>query len=186
MLDKANIFFAVFGAIAIVAGLLTHALLIIILLGLAYIGTFVIIALYEKSIKWSAWWVIIALVLVSAVLFIYYIPPKTESFRIDIPYDFPGWNVTNPPLFSFPVSDNPKTGHQYSNYSLDPNSSYNVNALCWTAGHLPRVPHTTVDWVSIKSGDFEGFWIPLEAIALESPVGDLPNCNSWWFKVWPF
>ena len=187
-LDKVNIFFAVFGAIAVVAGLLTHALLVIILLGLAYTGTFLIIAIYEKSIKWPAWRVIIALTLVSGVVFcIQYVPPKTEPFQIDIPYDFNGWDIVKPPLFYFPVSDNPQTGQQYSNFALEPNNNYNVNALCWTTGHLPEAPHTTVDWVSIKGGSYDGLWIPFEAIAMNNPglARDLPNCGSWWLKIWP-
>jgi hypothetical protein len=63
-LDKLNIFFAVFGAIAVVAGLLSRALAIIAFLGLAYVLTFTMIAIYEKSIKWPAWRVVIALALV--------------------------------------------------------------------------------------------------------------------------
>ncbi len=187
-LDKANIFFAVFGAIAVVAGLLTYALLIIVLLGLAYIATLAIIAIYEKSIKWPAWRLIIALILVSGIIFIHYVQPKTESFQINIPYDFSGWSITKPPLFSFPITNNPQTGQQYSNYSLDPNNNYDVNALCWTAGHLPGVPHETVDWVSIKGGPYDGLWIPFDAIAMGSPglANDLPNCNYWLLQIWPF
>jgi hypothetical protein len=187
-LDKVNIFFAVFGAVAVVWGLLTHALLVIILVGLAFIGTFVIIAIYEKSIKWPAWRVIIALILVSGLLFIQYVPPRTEFFQFGYPYDWPGWDITKPPLSYFPVSDNPQTGQRYSNYELDPGISYSVNVRCWTAGHLPGAPHKTVDWVSIKGGSYDGLWIPLDAIASGSPglARDLPNCNYWWFKIWPF
>jgi hypothetical protein len=189
VLDKANVFFAVFGVIAVVAGLLSHALLLIILIGLAFVGSLIVIAIYEKSIKWSAWRVIIALTLMSGILlFIEYVPPKTEAFQIAIPYDWLGWDITNPPLDYFPVSDDPATGHQYGNFTLYPNSNYNVNAACWTAGRLPRAPHTTVDWVSIKGGSFDGLWIPLDALGMDNPglARDLPNCDSWWLKVWPF
>jgi hypothetical protein len=185
--DTVNIFFAVFGAFAVAAGLLTHALLLITLLGLAYVGTLIIIAIRAKSIKWPAWRVIIALTLISgALLFIQYFPPKTVAFQIRIPNDFLGWDITHPPLYDFPVSDDPQTGHQYSNYTLEPGNIYDVSALCWTAGRLPDAPHTTVDWVSIKGGSYNGLWIPFQALALDSPVHDLPNCDSWQFKVWPF
>ena len=86
-IDKLNIFFAVFGVVAVVAGLLTHALLIIMLVGFAYIATFVIIALIEKSIKWSAWRVIIAIVVVAGLFAIQHLPPKVESFQVDM-YNF--------------------------------------------------------------------------------------------------
>jgi hypothetical protein len=188
MLDKFNIFFAAFGVVAVVVGLLAHILLLVIIVGLAFVVTFIVIAILDKSIKWPAWRVVIAISLVFGLLAFQYVPPKTEAFQIYMPDDFSGWTATSPPLYYYPVSDNPQTGHQYSNYTLDPGNTYDVNVRCWTSGRLTGKPHIAVDWVSIKGGSYDGLWIPFEAIADENPglARDLPNCNSWWFRVWPF
>jgi hypothetical protein len=185
--DVFNIFFVIFGAAAVIVGLLSHVLLIAVILGITFIGTSITTALIEKSINWPAWRIIIAITLVAGVLFVYFASPKTESVRIDM-FQFSGWNIVNPPLEDFPVSDNPQTGHQYSNYELDMGGEYAVNARCWTSGQLTGYPKIEIRWVSIKGGDYDGLWIPSEAIGMNSPglANDLPNCNSLWFKVFPF
>lgn len=186
-LDKFNIFFAVFGVIAVVAGLLSHALVVIVLFGLAYVLTFTGIAIYEKSIKWPAWRVIISLALILGLILIYNTPPRTETFSIDM-YNFTAWTFGNHSLSDFPVTANPQTGKQYSNYEIDPGQNINVNARCWISGNLAGYAHVKVLWVSIKGGDYDGLWIPYEAVAMNSPglANDLPNCNSWWLRVFPF
>jgi hypothetical protein len=187
LLDKIGLYLAIFGGIALVASSLSHVLNLIIGLGLAYILSLVVLAYREKSISWPAWRVIIALVLAGGVIFLYYASPKTEAFEINME-NFTTWPGLTPPVYDFPVSANPQTGREYSNYELDPGNIYNVNVRCWAPGHLPGHPKASISWVSVKGGDYDGFWIPYEAVAMGSPglANSLPNCNSFWFKVFPF
>jgi hypothetical protein len=188
LLEKIGLYLSIFGGIALVASSLSHALILIIFLGLAYILSLAVLAHREKSISWPAWRVIIALVLAGAMILLYYASPKTETFEINME-NFTTWPGLAPPAVSdFPVSDNPQTGQEYGNYELDFGNVYYVNARCWTSGHLPGHPKISVSWVSVKGGDYDGLWIPYEAVAMASPglANDLPNCNSFWFKVFPF
>jgi energy-coupling factor transporter transmembrane protein EcfT len=186
-LDRLNIFIAVFGLIAVVVGLLSNIWLIAVISALSVVVTYVIIAIIEKSIKWPAWRVIIALALVSILFFVHDAAPKVESFQVNM-YNFSDWPVTNPPQYDFPVTDDPETGQQYSNFELDLDNEYNIDARCWAPGHLFGKKNINVGWVSVKGGSYDGLWIPLEAVAMGSPglANDLPNCDSWWFKLWPF
>lgn len=185
--DSIGFYLSIVGGIAVVASWASHLLQLIIGLGIAYILFLIALAIHKKSIKWPAWRVIIALALVGVIIFLYYAPPKTETFTVNM-YQFSGWNIINPPLYDFPVSDNPQTGHQFSNYEFDSGSENAVNVRCWTQGHLTGHPKVSISWVSIKGGAYDGLWIPYEAIAMDGPglAGDLPNCDSFWFKLLPF
>lgn len=187
LLDKIGLYLAIFGGIALVASSLSHVLNLIIGLGLAYILSLFVLAYRKKSISWPAWRVIIALILGGSMISLYYASPKTEAFEINME-NFTSWNGTTPPIYDFPVSNNPQTGQEYSNYELDPGNIYNLNVRCWTSGHLPGHPKVSILWVSVKGGDYDGLWIPYEAVAMGSPglANDLPECNSFWFKVLPF
>ena len=187
LLDKVGLYLAIFGGIALVVSSLSHILDLIIGLGLAYILSLVVLAYRDKSISWPAWRVIIALVLALGVISLYYASPKTEAFEIDMT-NFTTWPGLTPPVSDFPVTNKPQTGQEYSNYELDSGNVYRVNVRCWTPGHLPGHPKDSIAWVSVKGGNYDGFWIPDEAISMGSPglANDLPNCNSFWFKVFPF
>ena len=169
------------------ASSLSHILNLIIILGLAYILSLIVLAYREKSISWPAWRVIIALALAGGIISLYYASPKTEAVEIDMA-NFNTWPGLTPPVYDFPVSNNPQTGKQYSNYELDSGNIYHVDVSCWTPGHLPGYPKASIWWVSVKGGDYDGLWIPYEAVAMGSPglANDLPNCNSFWFKLFPF
>jgi hypothetical protein len=186
-LEKVGLYLSILGGIVVVASSLSHVLNLIIGLGLAYILSLVVLAYRDRSISWPAWRVIIALILAGGMIFLYYASPKTEAFQINME-NFTNWPGLTPPVYDFPVSDNPQTGREYSNYELDSGTVYDVNVRCWAPGHLPGHSKVSVSWVSVKGGDYDGLWIPYEAVAMGSPglVGDLPECNSFWFKVFPF
>jgi hypothetical protein len=185
-LDRLNIFAAVFGVIAIVVGLLSQIWLIAIIAALSVVVTFTIVAIIEKSIGWPAWRVIIALAVVLILLFIQYMPPKVTSFEINLS-NFLSWStVHGPTLDYYPITDNPQTGNQVDQLSSP--DVVNVNVRCWTLGHLSGKLKVNVNWVSIKGGPYDGLWVPFEAINAGNPglARDVPNCNSWWLKLWPF
>jgi hypothetical protein len=186
-LEKVGLYLSIFGGIALVASSLSHILNLIIGLGLAYILSLVVLAIRKKSISWPAWRVIIALVLAVGTIFLYYASPRTETFEINME-NFTTWPGVTPPVYDFPVSNNPQTGQEYSNYELDFGNVYQVNTRCWTSGNLPGHPKASISWVSIKGGGYDGLWIPYEAIAMGSPglANDVPNCSSFWFRVFPF
>jgi hypothetical protein len=188
LLDRTSLYFSIFGGIVVVASLVSHILLLITLIGVTYIFILVVIAIRDKSIGWPAWRVIIALVLAGVSVFLYYAPPRTESFTINLA-GWQGWTFGKHSLSYFPVTANPQVGDEYQQTELDPSQIYNdVNARCWTTGNIAGYPGAKVIWVSIKGGNFDGLWVPYEAFNFGSPglADDIPNCDSWWFKVFPF
>ena len=170
------------------ASLVSHVLLLITLIGVTYMVILVVIAIRDKSIGWPAWRVIIALVLAGVSVFLYYAPPRTESFTISLA-NWESWTFGKHTLSYYPVTSNPQVGDEYQQTELDPGQRYeDVNARCWTTGNIAGYPSAKINWVSIKGGNFDGLWIPYEAFNFNSPglAGDIPNCDSWWFKVFPF
>jgi hypothetical protein len=148
----------------------------------------IVIAIRDKSIGWPAWRVIIALALAGISVFLYYMPPRTESFMINLA-GWTGWTFSTHSLSYFPVTDDAQVGDEYQQTELDPNQIYpDVHARCWSTGNIAGYPGVKITWVSIKGGNFDGLWIPYEAFNYNSAglADDIPNCNSWWFKAFPF
>jgi hypothetical protein len=188
LLDRIGIYFSIFGGVAVLAGLISHVLLLIALLGITYTLILVAIAVRDKSIRWPAWRVIIGLVLVGTSVFLYYAPPRTESFPINMA-GFEDWTFGKYSLSYFPITADPQIGNEFHQSELDCDQfDADVNARCFTNGHIAGYPGAVISWVSVKGGAYNGLWIPLEAFAMGSPglAADIPNCDSLWFKVFPF
>ena len=170
------------------ASLVSHILLLITLSGVTGLFILVVIAIRDKSIGWPAWRVIIALALAGISVFLYYAPPRTESFTINLA-GWAGWTFGKHSLSYFPVTSNAQIGNEYQQTELDPDQIYpDVHARCWTTGNIAGYPDAKISWVSIKGGNFDGLWIPYEAFNYNSAglADDIPNCGSWWFRAFPF
>jgi hypothetical protein len=186
--ENIGLVFTILGGIALLASLVTHILLLITIGGVTTLFFLVVTAIRDKSISWPAWRVIIALVLAGVSVFLYYVPPRTESFTINLA-NWESWTFGKHTLSYYPVTSNPQVGNEYQQTELDQNQIYDgVNARCWTTGNIAGYPGAKVTWVSIKGGNFDGLWIPYEAFNFNSPglAEDIPNCDSWWFKIFPF
>lgn len=187
-LEKLGLYFSIVGGVALVASLISHVLLLSAILGISYILILIAVGVRDKSIGWPAWRVIIALVLAGACVFLYYVPPRTENFMINLT-GYQSWSLGKYTIPKYPITADPQTGNEYQNSELDFGQIYNnVNARCFTNGHIAGYPGDVVTWVSIKGGAYDGLWIPYEAFFANSPgaARDIPACDSFWFKIFPF
>lgn len=156
--------------------------------GVTCLVTVFAMAIRDKSSGKRAWRVIIALLLAGAAVSVYYAPPRTETFTINLA-GWTGWTFGKNSLSYFPVTDDAQVGEEYQQTELDQDQIYpDLHARCWTTGNIAGYPGVKIPWVSIKGGNFDGLWIPYEAFNYNSAglAHDIPNCDSWWFKAFPF